>query len=164
VTVADRLRLSSARKSGRQPYSYRQDYLVEKFPDDRPIIIFDGNCVLCTGFARFILKYDKRGSFRLMAGQSPTGQALYRHLELDPGDFGTNILLDQGQAWFKSRGTIRMFQLLGFPWNLAVVLRIVPTSLLDRLYDLVARNRFKWFGRRDQCLLSDPAQHDRFLE
>ncbi|HEY6927144.1 MAG TPA: DCC1-like thiol-disulfide oxidoreductase family protein [Steroidobacteraceae bacterium] len=62
---------------------------------------------------------------------------------LNPTDFETNIRLSQGRAWLKSQGTIRMFQLLGFPWSTSVLLRIVPASLLDRLYSLVARNRLK---------------------
>lgn len=144
-------------------YGYRDDPAVPPFPDDRPIIIFDGYCVLCSGFARFVLKHDRRARFRLLAGQSPLGQAIFRHLGLNAQDFETNILLYQGHAWFKSRGTIQMFRLLGFPWSSSVLLRAVPTPWLDRLYDLFARNRFKWFGRREQCMLMDPAYRDRFL-
>jgi predicted DCC family thiol-disulfide oxidoreductase YuxK len=144
-------------------YSYREDPAVPDFPDDRPIVIFDGHCVLCSGFARFFLKHDKRATFRLMAGQSPLGQAIYRHLGLDPTNFETNILLYQGRAWYKSHGTIKIFQLLGFPWSASILLKAIPRPLLDSLYSLVARNRLKWFGRRDQCFLPDPAQRDRFL-
>lgn len=147
-----------------KPYSYRDDPAVPQFPDDRAIFIFDGYCVLCSGFVRFILKHDKPGAIRLLAGQSGLGQAVYRHLGLDPGNFETNILLCHGRAWYKSQGTIRIFQLLGFPWSLSVLLRVVPHTALDRLYDFVARNRFHWFGKRNQCLLTVPAQSDRFLE
>jgi predicted DCC family thiol-disulfide oxidoreductase YuxK len=145
-------------------FSYREDPAVPDFPDDRPIIIFDGHCVLCSGFARFILRHDKRATFRLMAGQCALGQAIYCHLGLDPANFETNILLFQGRAWYKSQGTIRIFQLLGLPWSASVLLKAIPRALMDRLYDLVARNRLQWFGRRDQCFLADPAQRDRFLE
>ena len=147
-----------------KPYGYRDDPAVPAFPDDRPIIIFDGYCVLCSGFARFVLKHDKKGSMRLMAAQSARGQAIYRYLGLDPEHFETNVLLHEGRAWFKSQGTIRMFQLLGFPWSLSVLLRVVPRPLLDRLYSFVARNRFRWFGTRETCLLTIPTKEDRFLE
>jgi predicted DCC family thiol-disulfide oxidoreductase YuxK len=149
---------------GFRAFSPEEDPAIPAFPTDRPIIIFDGHCVLCSGFARFVLRHDKRAIFRLMAGQSPLGQSIYRHLGLDAADFETNILLYQGKAWFKSRGTIQMFYLLGFPWSSSVLLRIVPTVLLDRLYAWFARNRFRWFGRREQCFLMDPAHRDRFLE
>jgi predicted DCC family thiol-disulfide oxidoreductase YuxK len=144
--------------------NYRARAGAPTFPEDRPIVIFDGHCVLCSRFARFLLKHDRRARFRLMAAQSPLGQAIFRHLGLDPVRFETNVLLDQGYAWFKSDGTIRMFVLLGFPWSVLAVLRLLPRSLLDRLYDWIARNRLKWFGTQSVCYLADPAQADRFLQ
>jgi predicted DCC family thiol-disulfide oxidoreductase YuxK len=97
-----------------------------------------------------------------MAAQSSLGQALYRHYNLDPVSFETNVLLENGRAWFKSAGTIRIFTLLGWPWSLARILRAVPRTLLDRLYNVVARNRLRWFGSQS-CFLMDPAHKDRFL-
>jgi predicted DCC family thiol-disulfide oxidoreductase YuxK len=144
-------------------YSYRSDPSVPAFEDDRPIIIFDGHCVLCSRFARFVLQHDHRAVFRLMAAQSPLGQALYRHYQLDPVNFETNVLLDGGRAWFKSAGSIRMFVKLGLPWTLVGLLRVVPRPLLDRLYEVVARNRLRWFGASTVCFVADPAHRDRFL-
>jgi predicted DCC family thiol-disulfide oxidoreductase YuxK len=152
------------RDTRQRAYGYRQDPSVPAFPDDRPIIVFDGHCVLCSRFAQFVLRHDRRAVFRLMAAQTPIGQALYRHLHLDPVQFETNVLLEDGQAWFKSAGTIRMFERLGFPWSLCGVLRAVPRPLLDRLYNLIARNRLRWFGSRSICFLADPAHRDRFIE
>jgi predicted DCC family thiol-disulfide oxidoreductase YuxK len=147
----------------RAPYSYRADPSVPAFPDDRPIIIFDGHCVLCSRFARFVLRHDRIANFRLMAAQSQLGQALYRHLSLDPVNFETNILFEDGRAWFKSEGSIRILSRLGFPWSLAVITTVIPRPLRDRLYDVVARNRIRWFGRQSACYLSDPGHQDRFL-
>ena len=152
------------RENRQRAYSYRQDPSVPAFPDDRPIIIFDGHCVLCSRFARFVLRHDRHAVFRLMAAQTPVGQAIYGHLHLDPVQFETNVLLENGQAWFKSAGTIRMFEHLGFPWSLCSVLRVVPRSLLDRLYELIARNRLRWFGSQSLCFLADPVHRDRFIE
>ena len=145
-------------------FSYRDDASVPKFPDDRPIIIFDGHCVLCSRMARFVLRHDRRGVFRLMAAQTPLGYAIYRHFHLNPLRFETNVLLEGGQAWFKSAGAIRMFENLGFPWSLCGVLRVAPRPWLDRLYDLIARNRLRWFGSQATCFIADPAHRDRFLE
>lgn len=133
-------------------------------PTDRPIIIFDGHCVMCSAFARFVLRHDRRERFLLMAAQLPRGQAVFIRLGLDPVNFETNVLLENGRAWFKSAGTIRMFVRLGFPWSLAVVLRGVPRRWLDRLYDFVAGNRIRWFGAQPVCFLADPAQQHRFLQ
>jgi predicted DCC family thiol-disulfide oxidoreductase YuxK len=155
---------SQQRVNPGRDFSYREDPSVPYFPDDRPIIIFDGQCVLCSGFAQFILRNDRRAVFRLMTAQSPLGQAIYRHLNLDPVNFETNVLLEDGRAWFKSAGTIRMFAHLRFPWSLAKALRFVPSILLDRLYEVVARNRLRWFGSQSTCFRAEPTQKDRFLE
>jgi predicted DCC family thiol-disulfide oxidoreductase YuxK len=145
------------------PFSFRNDPAVPAFPDDRPIIIFDGKCVLCSGFAQFILRTDRHRRFRLLAAQTPLGIALFRHYGLDPVNYTTSILLADGRAWFKSTAALRIFQLLGLPWALLSVAWLLPRVLRDAVYDFVARNRLRWFGVRETCYLPDPAQADRFL-
>jgi predicted DCC family thiol-disulfide oxidoreductase YuxK len=145
------------------PYSWRRDPAVPAFPDDRPVIIFDGYCVLCSRSAQFVLRHDARGQFRLLAAQTPLGRALYVHYGLDPVDYQTMILIADGVPAFKSEAGIRIAQRLGFPWSLAVIMRILPRSWRDRLYDVLAHNRFRVFGRRDTCYLPDPRWADRFL-
>jgi predicted DCC family thiol-disulfide oxidoreductase YuxK len=86
------------------------------------------------------------------------------HLGLDPVNFETNVLLEGGQAYFKSDGTIKMFAHLGFPWSIALIAGGVPRVLRDKLYDLIAKNRLKWFGSQSVCFLADPSHRDRFLE
>jgi predicted DCC family thiol-disulfide oxidoreductase YuxK len=147
----------------RESYSYRHDPAVPLFPDDRPIIIFDGYCALCSGWAAFVLRHDRDGKYRLLSAQSALGQALYRHYGLDPQDYATNILIADGVAWFKSESSIRMAEGLGLPWSLAAVFRILPLLVRDWLYDTVARNRLRWFGKRATCYRPDPRHADRFL-
>ena len=144
-------------------YSWREDPSVPAFADDRPILIFDGHCVLCSAFAQFILRHDRARRFRLLAAQTPLGTALYRHLGLHPTDYETNILLEDGQVWLKSEGSIRVFERLGFPWSLMASGRVLPRPLRDRLYEVIARNRRRWFGTRATCYRPDPADADRFL-
>jgi predicted DCC family thiol-disulfide oxidoreductase YuxK len=148
----------------REAFSYRSDPAVPSFPDDRPILIFDGNCLLCSSFVQFILRTDRERRFRLLAAQTPIGAALYRHLGLNPTDYETNILLEDGRAWLKSEGSLRVFEILGFPWSLMSVGRVLPRLVRDRLYEIVARNRLRWFGVRQSCYLPDPAHADRFIE
>jgi len=145
------------------PYSYSNDPLIPSFPDDKPIIVFDGYCALCSGWAKFVLRHDKKQRFRLLPAQTPLGQAIYSHYGLYTTDFESNILIDQGQAWLKSAGSIRMAQGLGFPWSLAIVLKLIPTSMLDVVYGWVARNRFKWFGRLESCYVPKEEFKSRFL-
>lgn len=144
-------------------YGYRADPAVPDFPDGRPIIIFDGYCALCSGWARFVLRHDRDGGYRLLTAQSPLGRALYVHYGLHPDDYETNILLADGRAWFKSEGCIRMAEGLGWPWSLAACFRIFPLGLRDRLYALIARHRLRIFGKRDTCFMPEHRHADRFL-
>jgi predicted DCC family thiol-disulfide oxidoreductase YuxK len=147
----------------REPYSYRNDPAVPKFPDDRPIIIFDGYCALCSGWAQFVLRHDRERKYRLLRAQSPLGRALYVHYGLDPEDYETNILVADGIASFRSEGSIRMAEGLGWPWSLAAGLRILPARLRDELYSFIARNRLRMFGRRHTCYAPGAGDEDRFL-
>jgi predicted DCC family thiol-disulfide oxidoreductase YuxK len=144
-------------------YSYRANPAVPSFADDQPIIVFDGHCVMCSAFARFVLRHDKAGRFRLLPAQTPLGEALYRHYGLDPHNYETNILIQDGRAWFKSEGSIRMARGLGAPWSFASVLRVLPLRWRDGLYELLARNRLRLFGRREVCYLAEPGMEGRFL-
>ena len=147
----------------REPYEYRSDPAVPAFADDRPVIVFDGDCALCSAWVRFVIRHDRPRRFRFVPGQSPLGRALYVHLGLDPVDFETNVLLEDGVARLKMDGSLRMAEILGPPWSLARVVRLLPRRLQDALYDLVARNRIRMFGRPSACMVPDPAEADRFL-
>lgn len=146
-----------------QAYSHRTDPTVAAFADDKPILIFDGNCVLCSGVVQFILRNDKQRQFRFLSAQSALGAALYRHYGLVSHDYESNILLENGKVRVKSDGSLRIFELLGLPWSLVWIARLLPRPLRDWLYDIVARNRLKWFGVRDTCYLPQAAEADRFL-
>jgi predicted DCC family thiol-disulfide oxidoreductase YuxK len=147
----------------RAAYSYRGDPAVPNFPDDHPVIVFDGYCVLCSGWVRFILSRDHAARYRLLPAQSPIGHALYVHYGLDPENYETYMLIADGVASFKSEATIQMAEGLGFPWSLAGAFRILPLSLRDRIYNWVARNRFRFFGRRTSCYRPDAQYAARFL-
>jgi predicted DCC family thiol-disulfide oxidoreductase YuxK len=155
--------LKSTLWSERAPHSYRNDPRVPKFPDERPIVIFDGVCVLCSGSAKLVLRHDRKQHFRLLTAQSALGQALYVHYGLDPQDYETMILIADGVAHLKSEAGIRIAEGLGLPWSLAAALRILPRRLRDRLYDGIARNRYRLFGRRQHCYLASEADRARFL-
>jgi len=145
------------------PYSYRDDPNVPAFPDDKPIIVFDGHCALCSGFADFILRVDRKQALRLLPAQSPLGEALYAHYGLKPEDYETNLLLEAGQVRVRSDGTLAMFSYLGWPWKIMGVGRLLPRPLRDALYGIIARNRLRWFGRREVCRRPTPEDADRML-
>lgn len=147
----------------RTPFSYRDDANVPDFADDRPIIVFDGDCAFCSRWVQFALRHDKAGKYRFLPAQSALGAAVYRHYGLSPTDYESNILIKDGVALFKAEGSLQMISGLGLPWSLVNVLRLLPRTWRDRLYDVIAANRFRWFGRRDSCFVPNPSHSGRFL-
>lgn len=148
----------------REPFAYRRDAAVPAFDDALPIIIFDGKCVLCSRFAGFVLRHDKRGRFKLLAAQTPLGEAIYRHFELKYGDFDTYVLLENGGVRVKSDAALRIFAVLGLPWSVVTIGRVLPRAWRDGLYDFVARNRVAWFGERETCYAPRAAEAGRFVQ
>ena len=146
----------------REPYSYRDDPAVPSFPDDRPLILFDGDCVLCSGSARFILRHDRAGRFRLAPVQSPLGQALLAHYGVDPADPSTMLLIEAGRAHERSDAVLRIASGLPAPISAAAVLRVVAASWRDALYLWVARRRRRLAGPT-WCAMPDKAAADRIL-
>jgi predicted DCC family thiol-disulfide oxidoreductase YuxK len=154
----------SQRLADAAPYSWRADPAVPAFPDDKALIVFDGVCVLCSGFARFVLKRDRRFAFRLTTAQSPLGQALYRHYGLDTHEFETNLVLADGRAYAKLDTVTVAGEKLGGPWRALMLLRLLPRPIADWLYDRIARNRYALFGRTEHCMIPPPQWRDRFIE
>ena len=146
------------------PFSYRSDPAVPPFPDDKAIIVFDGVCVLCSGFARFVAARDTAQQYRFMAAQSAVGTALYRHLSLDPVNYETNLLIRNGKVSAKMGAFVGIMSGLGGVWRAAAVFGWLPARFSDRMYEAIARNRYRLFGRRDQCIRPDQSWCDRVIE
>jgi predicted DCC family thiol-disulfide oxidoreductase YuxK len=153
----------SSRLAAAAPHSYRADPAVPAFPDDKALVVFDGVCVLCSGFARFILKRDEAFAFRLTTAQSPLGQALYRHYGLDTETFETNLVLIDGRANAKLDSVAVTGEKLGGPWRALALLRLLPRPFADWLYDRIARNRYALFGRTESCMAPPPEWRERFI-
>jgi len=146
-----------------EAYSYRADKAVPTFPDDRPLIVFDGVCGLCSGFVRFVLRHDKRGQYRFLAAQTDLATALYRHYGLPTDHWETNLLIKDGRLFVRSEAAIEIVAGFSGWWRALAIFRVLPRSWRDWCYDRIAGNRYRWFGRHDLCMVPDPAQADRFL-
>lgn len=105
------------------------------------IVLFDGVCVLCNAWAKFLIKYDKRRTFKLASVQSEKGQALLRQFGYPTDHFNTMLLIEGDQAYQRSAAFIRIIARMQLPWKLAAILWIIPAPLRDWLYDRVALNR-----------------------
>ncbi|MES5097350.1 DCC1-like thiol-disulfide oxidoreductase family protein [Agrobacterium sp. BA1120] len=144
-------------------YSYRDDPSVPEFPDDRPLIVFDGECGFCSRDVDLVLQRDKHGLFRFTPAQSELGTALMRHYGYRTDDYETSLLIENGIAYPRSDGALRVLQLLGGFAGLMSILRFVPRILRDGIYDIVARNRMKIAGRRQTCRMPTADERDRFI-
>lgn len=131
---------------------------------NHPVILFDGVCNYCNALVQFILRRDKRGVFRFAALQSEPGQAYLNKFGLPP-DFLDSVVLVEGETCFvRSDAGLRIMRHLGGLWALACAFAIVPRPVRDALYDYVARNRYRWFGRTEACMVPTEEVKARFLD
>jgi predicted DCC family thiol-disulfide oxidoreductase YuxK len=130
----------------------------------RPVILFDGVCNLCNGFVRFVIARDPAAHFRFGPLQSEAAQRLVGAQRMPEPLPDSIVLVEDGRVWTESSAALRVLRRLRFPWPLAVVFLLVPPPVRDRVYRMVARNRYRWFGRRDVCMVPTPELRNRFLD
>ena len=128
------------------------------------VIIFDTDCVLCSGWVGLILRHERAAEARFVSAWSDEGAALATRHGLSPADLDLTFLVitSDGQPLIKSDAGLAILATLRAPWCWGRALRIVPRGLRDWVYDRVARDRYRWFGRRDQCFLPPAGQAHRF--
>jgi predicted DCC family thiol-disulfide oxidoreductase YuxK len=135
---------------------------MTRWPDD-DVILYDGVCVFCSRWVRFVATRDVAQRFRFTPIQSDYGTRLAKTFGIDPGDPDTNAVIHGGVAYFKSDAALTV--LASLPgWHWTRVLRRVPKPVRDAVYSLVARNRYRIFGRYDACFVPDAAMRARVLE
>ena len=127
------------------------------------LILFDGTCVFCSGFAHFISKTDKAKRFSFVTGHSPTGRALFETHNLDPDKMETNIVIVSGKPYFKFRAFAAAMRAIGGPWVIFGLAAYLPRILSDTLYDFVARNRYRIAGKQ-ACPIPTPEFKARLIE
>lgn len=133
-------------------------------PREHPIVLFDGVCSLCAGVVRFAIARDPEARFRFAPLQSPLARALLDRHGCDPGALDTVVLVDGDGAHVRSSAALRIAAGLRGPWRaLGPLLLRVPRPLRDAVYRWIARHRYRWFGRRDECLVPAPEIRSRFL-
>ena len=131
---------------------------------DAPLIVFDGVCHLCTGFVRFVIRHDREHQFLFLPAQSARGTALYARLGMRITDWESNLLVTEGKVYTDLDSFIEITRRFGGLWRLMPVLYVIPRGLRDRFYRWIARNRYRWFGKRDTCYLPTPELTLHFLD
>jgi len=129
-----------------------------------PVVLFDGVCNLCNGSVRFVIERDPHKHFQFAPLQSETATTLIGRTA-DPLAMPDSIVLvDDGRLYVRSTAALRIARRLRFPWPLLWLFMAVPRPLRDWVYDLIARRRYGWFGKRDTCMVPTKEIRDRFLE
>jgi len=129
-----------------------------------PIVLFDGVCNLCHATVRFIIARDPDARMRFSSLQSPTGARIAAKHGVAAGSLESMLLVENGVLYRKSTAALRIARLLRFPWWLGYGLVVVPRFLRDAVYDFVGQRRYRWFGTREYCLVSQRGYERRFLE
>jgi len=129
-----------------------------------PVLYFDGVCNLCERSVQFAIRHDKKKQFSFATLQSDAGQQARAHVTAAHGQQESMILFANGKYYTRSTAALRLVRMLGGAWQLLFIFTIIPRFLRDPVYDLVARNRYKWFGKKTTCMVPTEELKTRFLE
>ena len=130
---------------------------------DPVIVLFDGVCNFCSGAVRFLIERDRRSHLRFAPLQSKAGQEIQERFGLDPATLDTMVLVEGDRVHLKSTAALRALRQLSGAWPVLSLLLWLPRPLRDWAYDRFAERRYRWFGRRDECLIPSPKLRERFL-
>lgn len=128
-----------------------------------PVVLFDGVCNLCNGAVQFIIRYDKKGVFRFAPLQQLDDEQADTAIQEEQKTLSSVLLLENGTLYKESTAILRIAKQLRFPINLSYAFIILPAFLRDPVYRWIAKNRYRWFGKKDQCMLPTTALKARFL-
>ncbi len=131
--------------------------------EKEPILLFDGLCNLCNGAVQWLILRDRQGQVRYASLQSALGQRIQQQHGLDPQKLDSLILYQGGQIFLKSEAVLHLIHFLSWPYPLLRLFKWVPLLIRDGVYDWVARNRYRWFGKKEACMLPRAEWKDRFL-
>ncbi len=133
-------------------------------PVDKKIILFDGVCNLCDNTVQFLIKRDRKDIFRFVAIQSELGQEIIKYLGVDTSKTDSILLYEPGIAYYyKAEAAIKIAQALGGVYSLMGAFNILPKSLSNSVYDFVAKNRYKWYGKKNECMIPTREMKAKFL-
>ncbi|WP_121330907.1 thiol-disulfide oxidoreductase DCC family protein [Flavobacterium sp. 81] len=134
------------------------------FQKTKKIILFDGVCNLCNGAVQFIIKNDKKDIFRFVALQSELGIEICNYIGVDQTKIDSIILYNPGVAYYyKSTAAIKIAEELGGIYSLISIGRIFPEKIRNYIYDYIAKNRYKWYGKKESCMIPTPELKSKFL-
>ena len=132
--------------------------------EEKPVILFDGICNLCNRAVQFIIKRDKKKQFLFASLQGEAGKRLLKQFDLPHNILNSFVLVEGHKVYTRSTATLRVAKRLNGGWKLLYGLIITPRFLRDAVYNIISRNRYKWFGKRNECMIPTPELKNRFLD
>lgn len=133
--------------------------------DDKKIILFDGVCNLCNSSIQFVIKHDKKNRYKFAALQSDVAKMLLNERGIDSSQIDSIILIDPDTAYYiKSSAALEIGKSFGGGWRLLSIFEWVPRPIRDWIYDLIAKNRYSWFGKQNDCMIPTPELKAKFLD
>ena len=136
---------------------------MNPYISNNKLILFDGECKLCNAWCRFIIKHDKKWLFKLVSMQSGKGQKILNNLNIPTEHFKTMVVINNNQTYFKSAAFLVVVRQLSFPAKFLFVFKLIPNFLRDFIYQYLAQNRYKFFGKYDQCIMPTADHKGRYL-
>ena len=138
--------------------------MLDKLPKNKKIILFDGICNLCNSSVQFVIKNDKKDIFRFVALQSELGIEILNFIGVNPNNIDSIVLYQPGVAYYyKSNAVLEIAKTLGGFFIFLKIFAILPLGIRNKLYDFVAKNRYKWFGKKETCFFPTPELILKFL-
>jgi predicted DCC family thiol-disulfide oxidoreductase YuxK len=131
--------------------------------DLHPVVLFDGVCNYCNAMVNFIIRRDKKKIFRFATLQSEAAQKLLRQFHLPQNNFDSFVLVENDKIFLRSDAALRLYNKLPWYWKWTQLFWIFPKFIRDGIYCIIAKNRYKWFGKKDQCMMPAPEVMERFL-
>ena len=128
------------------------------------IILFDGICNLCNSAVQFVIRNDKKKRFKFASLQSEAGKSLLLKGNLDPEKTDSFVLISENYYYTRSTAALKVLNLIGGRWSLLYSFILVPQSIRDFVYNLIAKNRYRWFGKKDNCMIPTASLKERFLD
>ena len=128
------------------------------------IILFDGVCNLCNGAVLFVIRHDKKNQFVFASLQSEEGKKILADYNLDKNEMNSFILVENGKAYERSSAALHVVKKLNGLWSFLYGFIIVPKFIRDGIYNIIAKKRYQWFGRKDECMIPTPELRAKFLD
>jgi predicted DCC family thiol-disulfide oxidoreductase YuxK len=131
---------------------------------NKPVILFDGVCNFCNYWVNFAIKRDRKKKLRFSPLQGETANKLLREFDINPNNLRSVIFIDNGKIYTQSSAALRICRYLNGGWKLFYSLIIIPKFIRDFFYNIIARNRYRWFGKKESCMVPTPELKERFLD